>query len=78
VIPFGLPTRGHARLVVYDAAGRAVAELVDQVLEPGFHSADWDGRTAVGARAHSAPAGVYFYRLEFEGQARTGKVTLLR
>jgi len=78
VIPFGLPTRGHARLVIYDAAGRAVAELVDQVLEPGFHTAAWDGRALVGTRRRSAPAGVYFYRLEFEGQAQTGKVTLVR
>jgi hypothetical protein len=78
VIPFGLPTRGHTRLVVYDAAGRAVAELLDQVLEPGFHAATWDGRAASRASSRAAPAGVYFYRLEFEGQSRTGKVTLVR
>jgi hypothetical protein len=77
VIPFGLPTRGHTRLVIYDAAGRAVAELLDQVLEPGYHAADWNG-AARGSGPGGAPAGVYFYRLDFHGETRTGKLTLLR
>ncbi|HWN80603.1 MAG TPA: CotH kinase family protein, partial [Candidatus Udaeobacter sp.] len=74
-IPFGLPTRGHTRLVIYDAAGRAVAKLLDQEMDPGFHAAEWDGRAA---DAGGVPAGVYFYRLDFLGETRTGKLTLLR
>jgi CotH kinase protein/Malectin domain/Lamin Tail Domain len=79
-IPFGLPTRGRARLVIYDIAGRAVARLLDEVLEPGFHEAEWDGGLGVarGGRSGSAPAGVYFYRLDFAGEARTGKLTIVR
>ena len=79
-IPFGLPAGGRVRLVVYDIAGRAVARLLDEVLEPGFHEAEWDGGlgAAPGSRSGSAPAGVYFYRLDFAGEARTGKLTIVR
>ncbi len=80
MIPFGLPTRGRAKLVIYDIAGRAVARLLDEVLEPGFHEAEWDGGLGAtpGSRSGSAPAGVYFYRLDFAGEARTGKLTIVR
>ncbi len=75
VIPFGLPAPGgRATLVIYDAAGRGVARLLDRALAPGFHELAWDGRS--GGR--EAPAGVYFYRLRAGGDERVGKLTLVR
>ncbi len=83
-IPFGLPARGHVRLVVYNAAGRAVAELVDTEMSPGFYEVSWDGSArlggggpATGSRS-AVPSGIYFYRLDFAGEVRTGKIALLR
>jgi hypothetical protein len=79
-IPFGLPARGRASLVIYNLAGRAVARVLDEVLEPGFHQAEWDGRlqASVGASGRPAAAGVYFYRLRWAGDSRTGKLALVR
>ncbi len=68
---FDMPGGGGAtRLVIYNAAGRAVRTLVDGALPAGPASTAWDGRGAAGAAA--AP-GIYFARLE-----RTGVVTEVR
>ena len=47
-------------LTVYDVMGRQVANLVDRVVDPGFHVAEWSGRSREG---RSLGAGVYFVRL---------------
>lgn len=54
-IAFDLPSPVHARLAVFDLAGREVAVVFDGEASAGAHTASWDGRVA-GARA--AP-GVY-------------------
>ncbi len=62
---FDMPaTGGPARLVIYNAAGRAVRALVDGVLPAGPATATWDGRAEQGGAA--AP-GIYFARLERAG-----------
>jgi len=60
-IDFVLGERAHARLRVFDATGRAVRELVDELLSAGPHTAWWDGRDGTGEEAGS---GTYFYRLD--------------
>jgi hypothetical protein len=74
-IRFGLRYGGQVTLRIYDAAGRPVRTLVDDVLEPGLHTAQWDGRNDGGTRAAS---GVYFYRIRTAGFERTRKMVLLR
>jgi probable HAF family extracellular repeat protein len=51
---------GNVRLEIFDAAGRRVAALLDQRLEPGRHSVAWNGRADGGAAIGS---GIYFARL---------------
>ena len=59
-IRYFLEREGIVRLTVFDAAGRAVAALIDGFQEGGrWHAARLD--------AASLPSGVYFYRLEVEG-----------
>ncbi|MCC6650114.1 MAG: T9SS type A sorting domain-containing protein, partial [Candidatus Eisenbacteria bacterium] len=68
-----LPT--SVRLVLYDAAGRVVRKLVDQPLQMGgAYSVTWDGRDE---RGNTAPEGLYFYRLEAGGVAKTNRVVKL-
>ncbi len=67
-IEYALPVSGPVRLAVYDALGREVATLVDGVRQAGSHVAVFDGT--------SLPSGVYLYRLEAAGQAKTGMMTL--
>ena len=55
-IVFYMGHEGHARLAVYDIAGRRVALLADGRREPGKHAVRFD--------ASGLSSGVYVYRLE--------------
>ena len=60
-ISFSLAKDSHARLAVYDVAGRLVRTLVNSMTPAGIHEAVWDGRNSAGSAVGS---GVFFYRLE--------------
>jgi photosystem II stability/assembly factor-like uncharacterized protein len=47
---------GFVKLIIYDILGREVVTLINQQLQPGSYSVDWD--------ASNYPSGVYFYKLE--------------
>jgi len=74
-LTYALPYSANVKLVVHDAAGRALATLVSGAQPAGWHQAAWDGRTLDGRRA---PAGVYFSRLETGGEVRVRKMTVVR
>jgi len=69
-IGFALPASGKVNMVVFDILGREVATLLNRELESGFHSVVFD--------ASSYAAGVYFYKLTFNGKVVTKKLTLLK
>ncbi len=66
---------GPARLVIFDAAGRRVAVIVERPLAAGPHAFHWDGRNAAGV---DAPSGVYFARLTAAGRAAVTMLVLVR
>lgn len=72
-ISYALPRAGEVSLAVHDAAGRPVRSLASGRLEPGRHTASWDGRDDNGSRV---AAGVYLYRLSFEQKTVSGKLLL--
>jgi len=74
-IAFSLSRSGPAKLTIFDVQGRAVRTLVDDVLEAGTHEATWDGRDESGTPSAS---GLYFYRLEAEGEALGEKMLMLK
>ena len=70
------PRPGAARLVVFDASGRAVRVIeAGAELEAGSHSRTWDGLDASG---QSAPTGLYFARLDAGGEVRNARIALVR
>jgi hypothetical protein len=69
-LAFSLPEPGHVLLVVYDALGRQVAELVNGHLPRGEHRIVWS--PAVLA------SGVYVGRLEHEGSVRITTLVKVR
>lgn len=70
-IEFGLSHRSDVRLKLYNILGREIATLVDQIVAPGRWSAEWD--------ATGFPSGVYFYRLQLDGdRVQTKKMMILR
>ncbi|MDX2475570.1 MAG: FlgD immunoglobulin-like domain containing protein [Candidatus Krumholzibacteria bacterium] len=74
-ISFEMATAGHARLAIYDAAGRHVRTLVDGQRAAGSHAMTWDGRDNSG---QSAAAGVYLYRFEAGRSVQTRTMTLVK
>ena len=74
-ITYALPGAHAARLLVTDVTGRTVRTLLQGVAAPGRASVVWDGRDDTGSEVAS---GIYFFRLESAGRARTVKGTLLR
>lgn len=74
-ISYYLPAACHARLAVYDAAGRIVATLVDGEQESGHYSLSWNGLENSG---DAAVSGVYFYKLFAGKETLASKMVLLR
>jgi len=74
-VRFSLAEAGHARLEVFDVAGRSVALLVDEMLPAGSAQATWNGQDARGRRV--AP-GIYFLNLSAGGSAVSVKMLLLK
>jgi len=74
-IRYSLPAAGQVSLVVYDLAGRKVADLVAGPMLAGVHEVVWGGRNSQGQPVVS---GVYLYMLETEGLSQTRKMILLK
>jgi hypothetical protein len=67
---FRVPSCGLVSLKVFDALGREVGTLVNEVKAPGVYRLTWDAGTL--------PSGVYFYRMTAGSFTETKKLMLLR
>jgi flagellar hook assembly protein FlgD len=57
--------------LVFDVQGRTIRRLVDGARPAGWQTVLWDGRDDRGTLQ---PSGIYFYRLESEGQGVVRKL----
>ena len=69
-ISFGLPQRSSVVLKVFNALGQEVAELVNESLEAGTHSYNFD--------ASKLTSGVYVYSLQTDAGVISKKMTLIK
>jgi hypothetical protein len=69
-ISFDIPNRGRVRLKVYDALGREVDTVLDELRQPGKHNVQFD--------AKGLASGVYFYRLVLEGRSISKRMLLVK
>lgn len=74
-IQYQLPQPAQVRLVVYNALGQFVKQLVNRQQTAGFHTIVWDGRDKNG---NQVPTGVYHYRIEADGFVMTKKMVLAK
>lgn len=74
-VRFTLAAAGRVRLEVLDLQGRRVTTLADGVLEAGEHTVAWRGAADDG---RAAGAGMYFVRLETNGERHLRKLMRLR
>jgi hypothetical protein len=73
-IGFNLPQAGPVQLVIYSVTGRLVRTLVKDTLQPGPHTAIWNGLNDSGVKVGS---GIYFYRLLASGVDDSRRMILL-
>jgi len=69
-IKFSIPNAGAVKIVVFDAIGRQVKELVNGNYSAGSYKVDFD--------ASGFSTGVYFYRLETDGFMDIKKMMLIK
>ena len=69
-ISYNLPLKSQAELVVYNLLGEIIAQLVNEEIEAGKHSVEFDATTL--------PSGIYFYRLRAGDFIETKKMILLK
>ncbi len=69
-IRYGLPSRSHITLTVFNTLGQQVATLQDGEQEAGYHEVQFD--------ASGLASGVYLYRLQAENFVQTRTLILLR
>ncbi len=69
-IEFSLEKPSKVTLEVYNVLGRKVATLLDNTMNSGEHTINWN--------ASSMPSGIYFYKLSANGETMTRRMTLLK
>lgn len=70
VINYQLAVRSDVSLKVYDITGKVVATLVNQAQNAGSYKVDF--------KAANLSSGIYFYKLETDGQSEIRKMILLK
>lgn len=74
-IKFNIPSASNVNLSVYNVKGQLVKTLVAGSLTAGEHTVTWNG---VDNNNNSVASGVYFYRLEANGQSEMRKMLLMK
>ena len=74
-IPFSLVSQERVSLQIYDARGKLVRTLKNDVVPAGQHEAVWDGRDNSG---NQMATGVYFVRFIAGSYEMTRKVVMLK
>lgn len=69
-IKFSVPKSGFVKLVIYDALGREIKELVNENIKAGIYTTDFN--------AADYPSGIYFYSLTAENFSETKKMVLVK
>ena len=75
-ISFDVPNgMEHVSLTIYNILGKKVNTLVNDVVNPGRYSLDWD---AVDFEGNSVASGIYFYELRSQSFIARKKMLLIR
>jgi len=74
-ISFELSKPGNVVLNIYNLKGELVKKLINNQLSNGKHSIVWDGKDNNG---HICSSGVYYYKLESNGEVEIKRMLLLK
>ncbi len=76
IIEYIVPSREHVTLTVYDLLGRKVANLIDEVKEPGNYHFPFSIRQLTDH--FPLQSGIYFYQLRAGSHVETKKMILMK
>ncbi|MCX7798695.1 MAG: T9SS type A sorting domain-containing protein [Melioribacter sp.] len=74
-ISFQIAELSNVKLIIYDALGREIKKLIDEVKPAGKYSVLWDGSDNTGNKVTS---GVYFYKIIAGNFIQTKKMILMK
>lgn len=74
-VKFDVPTRSQVRIDIYNVLGQKVKTLVNEMMDAGSYTADWDGSSEGGS---SVSSGVYFYKMVAGDYVSTKKMMMLK
>ncbi|PIS44547.1 MAG: hypothetical protein COT22_09900, partial [Ignavibacteria bacterium CG08_land_8_20_14_0_20_37_9] len=74
IISYSIPEQSNVTIIIYDALGREVANLVNEEKQPGSYEVEFE--SAVGNQ--QLASGIYFYQLRAGEFIQTKKMVLLR
>jgi hypothetical protein len=74
-IGFDLPGATHARLRIFDVAGRCIRSLTQGSLAAGHYEVQWDAR---GETGRLVAGGIYIARLDWDGGQTSDRLLLVR
>lgn len=69
-IRFGVPENANVKIVIYNAVGKEVAQLVNKHFNAGYHTYTWN--------ASNLASGVYFYEMTSNKFKQTQKMLLVK
>ncbi len=72
---FTLESSGFVEVMIYNAAGKRIRTLEQNLFAAGIYQIPWNGKTDQG---EAAPSGLYFASINTEHWRQTLKLTLLR
>ncbi|MCH7965140.1 MAG: T9SS type A sorting domain-containing protein [Bacteroidetes bacterium] len=73
-ISYSLPVKSQVELVIYNALGESVTQLVNEEKEAGTYKVEF---SATGG-ATALPSGIYFYRIQAGSFVQTKKMLLMK
>lgn len=74
-IRYTVPKDGPVKLAIYNIKGQLVRSLVNNHKSPGSHQVTWDGHDNAGS---SMASGLYFARLQTNGNTLTSKIVKMQ
>jgi len=74
-ISFSVPEASYVELEIFNMKGQLVKKLVQENVEAGLHNVIWKGNDELG---NSVGSGIYYYRLDADGNIKTRKCILLK
>ncbi len=75
VISYQIPEMTNVQIKIYDALGREIRTLIDEIKPAGKYNIAWDGRDNSGNLVSS---GVYFYKIVAGNFVQTKKMILMK